>query len=266
MKNLAAAVSVLALTFAACSTSPTGRKQLTAVSDGEMNTMGTQAFDELKKNTPIETDAKINAYVKCIALPITRVAVDDTGVKNWEIVVFKDKTANAFALPGGKIGVHTGILPMAKSPSQLAAVLGHEVGHVIARHGNERVSEGMASQLILAGASLVLGQDNPKTPYLMAALGAGAQYGVLLPHSRGHESEADLIGLQLMAKAGFDPRESVQLWRNMAAAGGSAPPEFLSTHPSNETRIKNLQAHIPAHVGAYEAAVRAGTAPNCGTL
>lgn len=229
-----------------------------------MNQMGAAAFQSMKGETPIETDPAIVAYVKCIADPIAKASGDSTGVKSWEVVVFKDKSANAFALPGGKIGVHTGLLPVAKTDSQLAAVLGHEVGHVIARHGNERVSEGLLVQGALAGASLALGQENPKTPYILAALGIGAQFGVLLPHSRGHESEADLLGLKLMAIAGFDPRESVELWKNMgAAAGGSAPPEFLSTHPANATRIRNLEAHIPENLPIYEAVRREGKVPSC---
>ncbi len=253
---------IAAIAFA-CSSSPTGRKQLTLMPDGQMNSMGVQAFDALKKEVPVETDAAMNAYVKCIAIPITRVAVDDTGVKDWEIVVFRDKSANAFALPGGKIGVHTGILAVAKTPSQLAAVLGHEVGHVIARHGNERVSQGLIAQGISTVAAVSL-KDKKYQPLVLAGLGIGAQVGYILPHSRGHESEADMIGLDLMAQAGFDPRESTQLWRNMgAAAGGSAPPEFLSTHPSNETRIQGLESGIPAALPKYQAVLNAGRAPKC---
>lgn len=202
--------------------------------------MGHQSFEELKRSTPIETDARMTAYVRCVVLPITREAHDDTGVRDWEIVVFKENSANAFALPGGKIGVHTGILPIARTPGQLAAVLGHEIGHVIARHGNERVSEGLVAQMGM-GVAAALSQDHPQHQLLMGLLGAGTQVGVMLPHSRAHESEADLIGQNLMAKAGFDPQESVALWRNMAAAGGGQPPEFLSTHPAHGTRIQALQ-------------------------
>jgi predicted Zn-dependent protease len=245
-----------------CATSPLGRKQLILIGDGQMNQMGLQSFDQLKKETPIETNPAINAYVKCIALPIAK-AADGAGVSEWEIVVFKDASANAFALPGGKIGVHTGILPVAKTADQLAAVLGHEVGHVIAKHGAERVSEGLLAQGATTAAGIGF-KDKAYQPLILAGLGLGAQYGILLPHSRTQESEADLIGVDLMARVGFDPRESVELWKNMgAAAGGKSPPEWLSTHPANATRISNLQGAIPAALPKYQAAKSAGRAPHC---
>jgi predicted Zn-dependent protease len=251
----------------ACSTSPTGRKQFIAVSDGEMNKMGLQAFGEMKKKTPIDTTFRTNEYVKCIAYAVAAQATDRTGVQNWEVVVFKDKSANAFALPGGKIGVHTGILPVANSADQLAAVLGHEVGHVIARHGAERVSQGLATQSGLILADILLGQSgNENRGLVMAGLGLGAQFGVLLPFSRKHESEADEIGLMLMAKAGFNPQESVTLWQNMAKAGGGKPPEFMSTHPSNDTRIRHLRSNMAEAMRVYNTAVAAGRNPNCGKL
>ncbi len=264
LDNKSAFFAILGIAFlAGCSSSPLGRKQLTIMPDGQMNSMGVDAFSQMKKEVPLETDAATVAYVRCIAVPITQVAVDSTGVKDWEIVVFKDDSPNAFALPGGKIGVHTGMLPVAKTPGQLAAVLGHEVGHVIARHGNERVSEGLIAQGLSTVAAVSL-KDKKYQPILLAGLGLGAQVGYILPHSRAHESEADLIGLDLMAQVGFDPRESTQLWRNMAvASGGKSPPEFMSTHPSNETRIQALDAGIPGVMAKYQAAVKAGKTPNC---
>lgn len=221
----------------------------------------------MKSQTPVSADPALSEYVKCVALPITRVSTDQTGVKSWEIVVFKDESANAFSLPGGKIGVHTGILKVAATDAQLAAVLGHEVGHVIARHGAERVSQGLAAQGGLAlidafviGKSVSAGQRE----FIMGALGLGAQVGVLLPFSRTQESEADVIGLDLMSRAGFDPRQSVNLWENMSkAAGGAGPPEFLSTHPSSAARIENLKVNIPDAVPAYEKVRAAGHAPSC---
>ena len=254
--------------IAACASSPLGRKQLMLQSDGDMNKMGEQSFEEMKKTTPIESNSAINTYVRCITDPITAALTADqkskVGVSSWEVVVFKDPTANAFALPGGKIGVHTGIIPVAKTDAQLAAVLGHEVGHVIARHGNERVSQSMIAQGGLVIADFLSGNASPqKKQLLMAAVGAGAQYGVLLPYGRTQESEADLIGLELMARAGFDPRQSVELWKNMGAAGGKAPPEFLSTHPSGETRMKDLNAHMGDAIAKYDAAQRAGLHPHC---
>lgn len=262
-----AVLGIVAVASWGCATSPTGRSQLILVPNSEMNAMGAQAFTELKSQTPTSTDPALNAYVKCIAVPITRVSADRTGVKDWEIVVFKDDTPNAFALPGGKIGVHTGILKVARTDAQLAAVLGHEVGHVIARHGAERMSQGLAAEggLALIDA-FVLGKSvSPnQRGFIMGALGLGAQVGVLLPFGRTQESEADLIGLDLMAHAAFDPRQSVDLWVNMGkAAGGAGPPEFLSTHPSGTTRIEDLKQNIPDAMPAYEKARAAGKTPQC---
>lgn len=252
--RMAVAAGALIVLAIACATSPTGRKQLMLMPDSQMNAMGAQAFTELKKQTPTEGDPTSNAYVKCIALPIAEAAKGMLDVSSWEVVVFKDESANAFALPGGKIGVHTGMIKVAKSDDQLAAVIGHEVGHVIARHGNERVSEGLLAQGAMLTTAIVT-KDNPKQGLFMALIGVGAQFGYLLPHSRTQESEADVIGLDLMSRAGFDPRESVELWKNMkAASGGKGPPEFMSTHPSNDSRIQNLQSKIPEHLPKYESA------------
>lgn len=246
-----------------CVTSPTGRKQFIAVSDGEMNQMGHQAFDEMKKKTPIEHDAQINTYVKCVAQAIAREAHDKTGVKNWEVVVFKDASANAFALPGGKIGVHTGMLAVAKTPDQLAAVLGHEVGHVIARHGAERVSQSTLTQTGYVIADALLDKKN-ENRNLILATGLGlAQFGLLLPFSRKHETEADEIGLYLMAQAGFVPEQSVELWKNMAKASAGSPPEFMSTHPANSSRISNLRSNMAKANSLYNQAVANGKDQNC---
>jgi predicted Zn-dependent protease len=249
----------------ACATSPLGRKQIVLLSAGKMNQMGAQSFEELKAKTPIERDPKINQYVQCVVSPILEVSKGRAGVDRWEVVVFKDPSANAFALPGGKIGVHTGILPVAKTPAQLAAVLGHEVGHVMAQHGNERVSQGQLASILLGAANIaVKDMDASKKQLLMAGLGVGMQFGALLPFSRTQESEADLIGLELMAKAGFDPAQSVELWKNMSAAsGGRSQPEWMSTHPSSQSRIANLEAHVPARIPDYQNALNRGAVPRC---
>lgn len=265
---VSAVILILSLgSLISCSTSPLGRKQLTLMPDSQMASMGAQSFEDMKKQTPIDTDAKDNAYVKCIAEPLIRVANAQMGDQvpggNWEIVVFQDKTPNAFALPGGKIGVHTGMFPVAKSDAQLAAVIGHEIGHVIAKHGNERVSENLEAQ----GGLMAIGALTQNSGMLGQLLGigaqAGAQLGFLLPHSRTQESEADLIGLDLMSQAGFDPHQSVELWKNMSAAGGGAPPEFMSTHPSDSRRIQALTDNIPAVLPKYQAAQVSGSRPHC---
>lgn len=248
-------LSLLALASAtglsACQTSPTGRKQLALVPEAQMESMGVQAFAELKEKEAVSGNAADTAYVRCVAKAITAALPEK---KEWEVVLFAKKDVNAFALPGGKIGVYEGILPVAATPHQLAAVLGHEVAHVTANHGQERVSEQLAAQGGIGLLSAILGSKTDKRRnVLLSAIGLGAQYGVLLPHSRGQESEADVVGLEYMAKAGFDPRESTQLWRNMAAAGGGQPPEFMSTHPSHETRIQTLSENIPKTLPLYQA-------------
>lgn len=245
-----------------CATSPTGRSQLIALPDGQLNSMGVQSFQEMKSKQTIETDPKINAYVKCVAAPLVAIGGPLAGIPNWEVVVFRDNSANAFALPGGKIGVHTGILKAARNQDQLAAVIGHEVGHVIARHGNERMSQALAAQTVLLTANIMT-QDSKSRGMIMGLLGAGATVGVLLPFSRAQESEADVIGLDLMSQAGFDPRESVRLWENMASGGGQKPPEILSTHPSDETRMENLSENIPKSMGTYQSAQKQGRQPHC---
>lgn len=255
--------NLLLIAGVACATSPTGRSQLNLVPDSQMNALGAQAFQEMKTQIPVEGDPRLNQYVQCVAAPITKISEDRTGVSEWEVVVFRDPSANAFALPGGKIGVHTGLLEVAKNDAQLATVLGHEVGHVIARHGNERVSQGIVAQLGMETLG-VLTRQNPNRDRILALVGLGAQVGILLPYSRAQESEADVIGLDLMARAGFDPRQSVDLWRNMMRAGGGGePPEFLSTHPAGQSRIEVLSSSMPAAMSDYERARQRGKSPRC---
>jgi len=256
-------ISTVAFGIASCATSPEGRKQLKLVSDEQIDAMGIQSFEQMKKDLPISDDKNIQQYVNCIANKIIPHVKQNPNPSAWEVVVFEDEQANAFALPGYKIGVYTGLLKYAKNQDQLAAVMGHEVAHVIAEHGNERVSNQMATEAGLSIAAVLLGtEQDDNTALIMAGLGLGAQYGVILPFSRSHESEADLIGLELMAQAGFDPQESVTLWQNMAQSGLS-PPEFLSTHPSSDTRIEKLRERIPQVLPAYQQAVTNGQRANC---
>ncbi len=250
------ALPVLAA-LAGCGTSPTGRNQLLVFPADQLDAMGVQAFEEMRTQLTVESDPAINDYVRCVATAITD-KLDQKGT-NWEVVVFKDDNPNAFALPGGKMGVYTGMLKVAENQDQLASVLGHEVGHVLAQHGNERVSQQQLTNVALTAAA----GSGYVDPLTMQALGLGAQVGILLPYSRAHESEADVIGLDLMSKAGFDPRQSVQLWKNMQKAGGGAPPEFLSTHPASSTRIDNLLSKMPGALQIYNDARAKGNKPNC---
>jgi len=248
----------LALSLSACATSPLGRTQLMMMPEDQMAAMGSQAFVNLKQKVPVDPNPQTNQYVVCVAGPI----VKEVGGQ-WEVTVFQDDSPNAFALPGGKIGVHTGILRVARNQDQLAAVIAHEIAHVLSRHSNERVSQQLAMQ---QGLNVIQAITNPASQtgqVMMGLLGLGAEYGVLLPYSRLQESEADLLGLQLMAKAGFNPQESVDLWRNMEQAGGGQPIEFLSTHPSHATRMQDLERNMPKAIEIYRSAQSMGKSPRC---
>ena len=246
---------LLVLTLSACAVSPTGRKQLVFMPESQMVSMGLQSFAQMKQDTARVKDAAINNYVQCVADAITRLPQVQKNSRDWEVVVFDEPTVNAFALPGGRIGVYKGLLMVATTADQLAAVMGHEVGHVLANHGNERVSQNLAIGQSLSLLENWMSANN--TAYrqqAMSLLGLGSKFGVLMPFSRLHESEADEIGQILMAKAGFDPRQSVTLWQNMGKSGGKAPAEFLSTHPSNATRIEKLNAGMGKAMTYYNAA------------
>lgn len=258
-----------ATTFAlltACVTSPTGRNQVLLFPESQMAEMGSAAFTSMQKSEKVDTNQSHNRYVNCIVdalIPALNAKAPGMRSTRWETKVFVDDSANAFALPGGKIGVHTGMFKVAENQSQLASVLGHEIGHVWARHGNARVSNEFITTTGLQLAAIAAGEPTAEKQQLLGLLGAGAQVGVLLPFGRKDESEADTIGLELMAKAGFDPRESVQLWKNMAKQGGGGQPEFLSTHPSHQTRISDLQSNMSQAMEWYQAAKASGKNPSC---
>ncbi|MCE8017834.1 M48 family metallopeptidase [Halomonas sp. MCCC 1A17488] len=257
-----AAVATLALTLTACTTSPTGRQQLTLMSDAQLNQMGQEAFAQYQQDLPPAGQAQ-QRYAQCVAEAIVAVLPERERNQEWQIRVFEAEQANAFALPGGYMGVNTGLLEIVDNQDQLASVIGHEIGHVLARHANERVSTQTSTQLALSVLSSAAGLEGPGGEQLMGALGLGAQYGILLPFSRRHESEADVIGLRLMADAGFDPRASVALWENMSAQGGANPPAWMSTHPSHGQRMQGLQAEMDNALAHYEQARQAGRQPNC---
>lgn len=256
----------LGLGVAACSTTMTGRRQLTLIDDARMDEMGLAAFASLKQQGELSQDVMVNGYVQCVATAILEVIPPGAGPKDgkWEALVFEDPTPNAFALPGGKIGVHTGMLDVATTPGQLAAVLGHEVGHVLLRHGNERMSQSILADTAISASSAAAGAAAPEYQKLIVGgLGVGAQYGVLLPFSRKHEVEADQVGQTFMAQAGFYPVEAITLWQRMAELGNEAPEQWQSTHPSDETRIARLQRNLPRAMRAYEKARAAGKDPAC---
>lgn len=252
-------IGALALS-AACATSPTGRKQLILMPEDEMSALGANAFEELKTNEPVSTDAALTAYVDCVTQAVLAANRARVG-SGWEVRVFASDQVNAFALPGKKVGVYEGMARFADDADQLSAVIGHEIGHVLAQHSNERVSE---STLAETGLSILGawegGGENKQL--LLGALGLGYQFGRALPHSRAQESEADTIGLVFMARAGFDPQASVRLWEKMAGRG-EAGPEFLSTHPAPQNRAAALAEQVAEVRPVYEEARAAGRTPTC---
>ena len=255
---------IVGLGVAGCETNPyTGRSQLLMSSVDQEMQMGSQAYHQVKTDPKMKLsqDPREIEPVKRVAARIVEAAKRSKYASmaqqfEWEVTVIKDdKTANAFALPGGKMAVYTGIFPVAKTEAGLAAVMGHEVVHALARHGAERMSQGQLTNTALQVAGAAIGASG-RNPVLgqaaMAALGVGAQVGVLLPFSRKHESEADYIGILLAADAGYDPRESVALWERMGQlSGGGGPAEYLSTHPSHGTRIDQLKEWMPEAMAIY---------------
>jgi len=246
-------VVVLALLLAltsGCDTVPvTGRSQLNLISSSQEAQLGLTSFDKLKQTTPISHDPAANALVQKVGKRIAAVANTDMPSAQWEFVVFESKEANAFCLPGGKVGVYTGILPITKDEAGLAVVIGHEVSHAVARHGAERMSEAMLEQMGGEVLGMSLSNYDPRMQAAaQMAYGLTTQVGRELPHSRLQESEADHIGLIYMARAGYDPQAAVQFWQRFMqynAQQGGGTPAFLRTHPTDEKRIQQLQRWMP---------------------
>lgn len=265
-----AAAFAAALLAAACATttSSTGRTQYVgAVSQEQLDALGEQAFTEARQKGPMSRDARQIAYVRCIVGALVRELPAQQQAIAWETAVFEQDEPNAFALPGGKVGVNSGILKVAKTQDQLAAVIAHEIGHVIDNHHNERITRQIGTQQLLGVGAAIAGSRYGQTGSdLVGQLGGmGAQALILLPNSREQESEADIVGQRLMAKAGFDPRQAVDLWQNMiAASSGSRPPQWLSTHPDPSTRIGELRTRAAALLPAWEQARASGRRPDCG--
>lgn len=248
--------AILSIIIISCSTVPlTGRKQVNLFPESQMSAMSLSQYDEFLKQSKLSTNKEQVDMVKRCGNKIAR-AVESyltanghaDHVKNfqWEFNLVDDPTPNAWCMPGGKVVFYTGILPFTKDEAGLAVVMGHEIAHAVARHGNERMSHQMGMQAVATGLDVYLAEKPEETKQIYnTAFGLGAQYGVMLPFSRSHETEADKMGLVFMAMAGYDPGAAVDFWTRMSESGGQKPPEFMSTHPADDTRIKDIQAYLP---------------------
>jgi predicted Zn-dependent protease len=262
-RSLLIPILTAAALLAACTTVPlTGRQQLDLVPSDQIMAMSAQEYDKVlnEKNVVRGTPEaqSVRRVGERIRSAVERYLASQNQSQllegyNWEFNLIADDSANAWAMPGGKVAVYTGILPITRDDNGLATVMGHEVAHAVARHGNERMSQGLLTQLGGAALSVALSQNPSQTNNLfMAAYGLGAQVGVLLPFSRLQESEADRLGLIFMAMAGYDPRGALDFWQRMAAESeGGRPPEFLSTHPAHETRIQRIREYLPEAMRYY---------------
>ena len=263
MKKQILSCLAVALLLAGCAEAPvTGRKQLKLVSDSELNAMALQQYNQFLSENKKVTGTSQAQMVQNAGTRIQRAAEEYFRQRNqsnvlsgyrWEYNLVDDPQINAWCMPGGKVVVYTGIMPVAQTETGLAVVMGHEIAHAIASHGNERMSQGLMQQLGGVALSVALSTKSQQTQSLFNSLyGVGSTVGYVLPNSRNQESEADEIGLTFMAMAGYNPNESVAFWQRMAAANkGGAPPQFLSTHPSPQTRVANLKKLIPKVMPYY---------------
>ncbi|MCH2202125.1 MAG: M48 family metallopeptidase [Fuerstiella sp.] len=244
-----------ALIFTGCSTVPvTGRRQLLTISEAEENRLGLSAYKEVLEKEPISKNDRYNELVQRVGNRIAAAAHRPDF--DWEFKVIESDTQNAFCLPGGKVAVYTGMLPVCQTEAGLAVVMSHEVAHAIARHGGERMSHKMAQNLgQQAVGRLLQNQDDQKKHIALTAFSIGSQYGAILPYSRKHELEADSIGIRLMAEAGYDPSAAPEFWERFAVLKGSdGPMEFMSTHPSDFRRSESLRERLPDAMQTYEQA------------
>ena len=250
-------LSIISLMIASCTTVPvTGRHELNFVSADQEMALGLSSFDQVKKETPISRDPTLNAQVERVGKRIAAVAGKDLQGAQWEFVVFESPEANAFCLPGGKVGVYSGILTITRDDAGLATVLGHEIGHAVAHHGASRMSQAMLTQAGGQALSSTLSATDPKWQSAASvAYGLGSKVAIELPYSREQESEADHIGLVYMARAGYDPKAAVAFWQRFMEynnqRGGSSMPTFLRDHPVDAVRIKQLQGWLPEADAEY---------------
>ena len=257
-------ISILSVLFQACGSVPIlGRKQLLLVGDQEVLTMSLQQYREFIHDAPVEKNTAQAREVELVGRKVAA-AVEtfyrnnglESELKNfsWEFNLVKSKDVNAFCMPGGKIVVYEGLLPITQNETGLAIVIGHEVAHAVAKHANERISQQMALQYGGAVAGGLIGNSAAAQQIGSLVFGVGAQLGVMLPYSRKHEYEADELGMIFMAMAGYDPRAAESFWLRMSQAGGNSGPEFMSTHPTDQNRIKKIQENMPEGLKYYQGA------------
>lgn len=245
------AVLLPALLLSACS--------LPIASESELESESAKQFQEMRAQIPASTDVRIRAYINCVATAVVAQLEKPYVDEDWDVEVFESEDINAFAMPGGRIGVYVALLGVADNQDQLAAVLGHEIAHVTQQHSLKRVNREITTRAGVIAGTAVLGGGYG----VGDILSMGAQLGLSLPFSRANETEADKVGLNYMAGAGFNPSESIQLWKNMAKKNKLGPPQFLSTHPSGDSRIQDLVKQLPEALRLYNAAQAAGRKPNC---
>ena len=256
-------IAITILFFQTCSSVPlTGRSQLNMIPSSEMLTMSFQQYDEFLKENKLSTNtAEVNMVKQTgakIQNAVERYMADNNlssrlnGYK-WEFNLVEDEQVNAWCMPGGKVVVYSGILPVTADEAGLAVVMGHEIAHAIAEHGNERMSQQLLQQIGAVGLMVAMKDEPAQTQALwLTVYGVGTTVGVILPYSRTQESEADHLGLIFMSMAGYDPHIATAFWQRMAKSGGATPPEFLSTHPSYDTRINNINSWIPEAMKYYK--------------
>jgi predicted Zn-dependent protease len=253
----------LCFLFSSCSTVPvTGRRQFRLIPRSTMLSMSFQQYGEFLKTNKLSANAQQTKMVKRVGRRIQKAVERYFAEKNmshelkdyqWEFNLVENSQVNAWCMPGGKVVVYSGILPVTRDEAGLAVVMGHEIAHAVAKHGNERMSQGLLTQMGGVAFSKALEDEPERTRELwMAAFGLGTQFGVILPYSRLHENEADRLGLIFMAMAGYDPHRAVEFWQRMARKGGKKPPEFMSTHPSDETRVRKIKGSLPEAMQYYK--------------
>ncbi|MFM8269957.1 MAG: M48 family metallopeptidase [Pseudomonadota bacterium] len=245
-----------------CVTNPeTGRKSFLLISEGEEMQLGEQAYQQVLSKSKLSNQKDWNEVLQRVGKRISE-AANKPNFK-WEFKLIDSPEKNAFCLPGGKVAVYTGIIPILKNEAGMAAVIGHEVAHATLRHGGQRLTANLGSQIgVLVLGQILTGKDNTNRQLVLAALGLGAQIGVILPFSRSNESEADEIGLRYMARAGYDPRQAPLLWERFGASEKGGLPAFLSTHPSSQSRQEELRNQVPSVLPTYEKSAKYGVGVN----